>query len=144
MTLASIPRLPSTRPASPARILVAEDDDELREVVLEALALDGHVSEGVSDGKRMVEALRLAWVTGRQFDLVITDVRMPGLSGLEAIASSGYRPAAGFLVLTAFPSEETLQDASRAGAAGVLAKPFDLDDLRLAASLLLGRIPAFR
>ncbi len=117
------------------RILLAEDDAELRALLRECLVHDGYDVDDVESGAELARALERAHATG--YDLVVTDVRMPGQTGLEAIARSPFRPRSGFLVLTAFPTDDTLIAARLAGAVGVIAKPFDLDDLRLAVRLLL-------
>jgi CheY-like chemotaxis protein len=70
--------------------------------------------------------------------LIVSDVRMPGMSGLrvvEAIRRWGLRMP--IILITAFGSEETLNEAFQLGATAVLSKPFDIDDLRAAVCCLL-------
>ena len=62
------------------RILVAEDDDAVRAFVARALALHGHEVTAVTDGGRALEAL-----AGDRYDLLLTDIVMPGLDGIEGI-----------------------------------------------------------
>ncbi|MBI4821613.1 MAG: response regulator [Deltaproteobacteria bacterium] len=74
------------------------------------------------------------------FDLIISDHRMPGLTGLEVLKGmqdeSWLTP---FIMITAFGSRQFEENARRAGAAAVFNKPFDIDDLRSAILNLIGR-----
>ena len=119
----------TTRPV----ILVVEDDQEMRRLLATVVrGLGGEVVES-ADGSAASDYLRGAFANGRagRPDLVISDVRLPGLSGLEVLANlrrwDGRTP---FVVITAFGDDETHHRAYRLGAAAVLDKPFDLDELR--------------
>lgn len=123
-----------TRSSRP-RILLADDDPDLRVLLSLALELDGYDVVQAEDGLRMVDCignLFLGWGDRAPVDIIISDVRMPGLSGLEILA--GFRRAdwsTPFVLMTAFGSDELHAEARRLGAAAVLDKPFDIDELRL-------------
>ena len=128
-------RLPSP-PGGPApkRVLVAEDDNDLRMLIAMALARDGHEVVQASDGRQILE--QFAETVGERptapgFDLIITDVRMPGWSGLDVLAVLHHYPVSPPVVLiTAFGDDQVHAEARRLGALATLDKPFDLDDLR--------------
>lgn len=115
--------------ASPRRrVLLVEDDPEMRELMALALRGDGYEVREAADG---LEALRLLGAEENPgFDLVVSDVRMPGCSGLEMLQRLRGRPSQIPVVLvTAFGDRETHARARRLGAA-LLDKPFELNDLR--------------
>jgi DNA-binding response OmpR family regulator len=122
------------------RILLAEDDDDTRDALASALEMDGHQVVQVADGQHLLEALSSeSWPPhrGRPFDLLITDLRMPGWSGLQSIARlrrSYWRTPV--IAITAFSNDEMSQEAE-SSAAVLFKKPFDLDDLRTAVFFLL-------
>ncbi len=122
------------------RILLAEDDDDTRDALLGALELDGHEIIEAANARQLLEALSGEAQPprrGRPFDLLITDLRMPGWSGIQSLArlrrAYWTRP---IIVITAFSEEETRQEVERLGAV-LFDKPFDLDDLRTAVFFLL-------
>lgn len=112
------------------RVLVVEDDDDMRHVLLENLEADGHSVRGVA---RIDDALDVLEADG-PFDVLITDVRLPGGSGLELLsvlkARSARLPAR--IVITGFGNFELHESAEQLGALAVFDKPFDVDDLRTA------------
>jgi DNA-binding response OmpR family regulator len=107
------------------QILIVEDDEAMREFLCQAISRSGYYVEAVQDG---TEALRR--IEESSFDLLLTDIRMPGLDGLELVRLVRRRyPALGVLLVTAY-----MQDALGAtdlGNAGVdvLSKPFNLSEL---------------
>lgn len=113
-------------------ILVAEDDTELRGLLTSLLRREGFDVADVPTGTAVRELAR-AVAEGRAArpDLVVMDVRMPGVSGLELLGElrrAGW--ALPIVIMTAFGDEKLHHDASEAGASAVLDKPFDLDDLK--------------
>jgi DNA-binding response OmpR family regulator len=116
------------------RILVGEDDTDLRQLIAASLVTDGHEVVEAADGREILALLAptLARPGARSpFDLIISDIRMPGWSGLEVLAGLRHYPMAPSVVLiTAFGDEHVHAEARRLGAAAVLDKPFDLDELR--------------
>ncbi|HMI89341.1 MAG TPA: sigma-54 dependent transcriptional regulator [Polyangiaceae bacterium] len=117
-----------TQPAQPARILVVDDDSSLGLFMIEILG-DAHhepwLVENAKDAMRRVQE--------ETWDLVITDLRMPGMSGLELIGwIKSYDPRIAVLAITAYGSIETAVQSVRAGAADYITKPFEADALLLA------------
>lgn len=122
--------------AGPPRVLVAEDDPEMRDLIASALTDEGFDVLQARDGRELVEILGAMLPPTARLqppDVIITDIRMPGPSGLEGLAilrqSSWAVPV---IVITAFGDLATHAEARRLGAAVVLDKPFDLDVLRTA------------
>ncbi|MDJ0790207.1 MAG: sigma-54 dependent transcriptional regulator [Myxococcota bacterium] len=112
------------------RLLVVEDNDALRQSL--CLALADHHGEvvGVSRGDEAVR--RLSDAAEPPFDLVLTDLRLPGVDGLGVVEAALDRdPRTPVLVMTAYGSVDTAVDAMRRGAFDFLEKPVDLDQLEM-------------
>jgi len=127
-----------TQSPTPARILIADDEDGLRWVLERGLRQAGYEVTAVRDGD---EALRA--FSDAPFDLVFLDIRMPGTDGLTVLAK--LRALAGdahVIVMTAHGTMETAIQAMQRGAYDYLAKPFDLDEVLLLAerALAAGRL----
>jgi two-component system, NtrC family, nitrogen regulation response regulator GlnG len=121
-----------------ARILVADDEDSLRWVLEKGLRQAGHDVLAVKDGAAAVRA-----VEAEPFDLVLLDVRMPGMDGLTALGKMReLRPEASIVVMTAHGTMDTAILAMQRGAYDYLTKPFDLDEALLLAerALAAGRL----
>jgi DNA-binding response OmpR family regulator len=127
---------------NPPRVLVAEDDDEMRRLVVEALRRDGYEVIAVSDGGRLLVTLAHALVgaAGAELaDLMVTDIRMPvctGMQILEQLRASQWRMPV--ILMTAFGDATTREHARKLDAV-LFDKPFDLEDLRTAVASLLRR-----
>jgi len=120
------------RRAARRTILLAEDDEEMRAMIAKALRRDGHVVLEAADGGALARRIAKRRHDDASVDLVITDVRMPGCSGLEVLESlreDDYDLPV--ILMTAFPEPSTRERAEALGAI-LFAKPFDLDDLRTA------------
>ncbi len=128
---------------SPACVLLAEDDFELRRLLIRGLRKDGYDIVEVASGAELVHRLGLNLQEPERVeavDLIIMDIRMPGWSGLEvleALRSIGCQIPV--IVMTAFGDDETHRTALRLGAASVLDKPLDPDHLRRVVINTLGR-----
>jgi two-component system response regulator FlrC len=127
-----------------ARILVVDDEEGLRDFVAEALEADGHTAVKAEDGQSALARLR-----GHHFDLLITDLRMPGpIDGLALLRRARAEwPDMEVIVLTAFGTVETAVEAMRLGAFDYLQKPISSpSELRLLAARALERrsLLAFR
>lgn len=113
------------------RVLVVEDDVEMGRLLADVLRADGHDVLVATNGTDAVSHLRGAWdcdgLFGRPFDLVVSDVRIPGWTGLEILGflreTASPVPT---IIITAFGSEELHEAAQRLGALAVFDKPFDL------------------
>jgi DNA-binding response OmpR family regulator len=135
-TITSAPRRAAPRPVTvlqtdQPRVVLAEDDFEMRRLVAQALRRDGYEVLEAKNGSELIECLETAMRVQDRIDLVITDVRMPGLTGLQAIDWMNKVRAlqVPVLVVTAFGDRHVRQQARRLGA-DVLEKPFDLEELR--------------
>ena len=111
-----------------ARILVADDEPGLREFIVDALALDDHVVVPASDGRAAAKLL-----DERGFDLVITDLKMPGLDGMALLRKvRSELPETEVIVMTAHGTVDTAVEAMKLGAFEYLQKPLSgPDELRL-------------
>ncbi|MGI6416645.1 MAG: response regulator [Thermoguttaceae bacterium] len=119
------------------RVLLGEDDAEMRSVLSEALREKGYGVVECADGLRVLERLSSvvlsSAVTSRDpenFALIISDIRMPGVNGmsiLEGVQLFEHFPPV--ILITAFGDEETHAEATRLGAAAMFDKPFDIVDL---------------
>ena len=130
----------STHPgfASAHRVLVAEDDSALRYLMAHVLAFEGYFVTEASDAQAMLEAARSSGCNCEMpFDLIVTDVRMPGQTGLDALASlrkSGCRTPA--IIVSALPGEMIQPQAEQLDAL-FLPKPFALENLRRIANWIV-------
>lgn len=113
-----------------SRVLVVEDDAGLRDLLGEELESEGHVVELVESAEDARELLET-----RPFDLVVSDLRLPGEKGRELLAwvRTGVDPAPAFIMITAFGSVRQAVEALKAGAEDFLTKPLDLEHLRVSA-----------
>lgn len=112
-------------PPQSIRILVIEDDWDIAQITLLALALDPGVE--VRSAKDGNEALLLLRGGGWQPDLILTDLMMPGMSGLEFIDILRDEPRRHIpvIIMTARAGQRDIADHLRQGADGVITKPFD-------------------
>jgi CheY-like chemotaxis protein len=117
---------------APLRILLAEDDLEMRRMLswyLRKKGCDVTASKNGDDLMRHLGFLGpLEYFHG--FDLIISDIRMPGVTGLQVLeAAKEFDDFPPMILITAFPDKQTLDLSRRLGAAALLTKPFDMDDL---------------
>jgi len=124
---------------APIRILVAEDDVELRKLIVRTLRRAGyHAVEAANGGDALAQLAGSDDDAPGAFDLIIADIRMPGRSGLELLATLRDTSwAVPVILITAFGSAETHREARRLGAVTVLDKPFAMDDLSWVVSQLM-------
>ncbi len=109
------------------RILVVDDEEEVRRLLVEFLTRLQYEVEAATDGE---EALKK--FTREEFDLVISDRVMPKMDGLALLKEIKARdPRAIFLMITGYPTIETTVEAMKAGAFDYLPKPFHLEDVSL-------------
>ncbi|MFQ5508627.1 MAG: sigma-54-dependent transcriptional regulator [Leptospirillia bacterium] len=116
------------------RILIADDNNAMREMLTQALEGKGHDVTPVTDGNAAAELVP----TG--FDLVVTDLRMPGKDGLEVLKEvKKSSPETEVIVMTAFGTVENAVEAMRYGAFDYILKPFPLDEFDLKVERALDR-----
>jgi len=125
----------SAEKTSAPRLLIAEDEAIIRLDLKEMLEEEGYAVVGeAADGEA---AIRLA--RERSPDLVIMDVKMPGMDGLTAAGVIVDEQLGAVLILTAFSQRDLVQKAAEAGAMGYLVKPFQKSDLMPAIDIALAR-----
>lgn len=123
-----------------ARVLVAEDEVLIRVDIVETLEEGGHTVVGeAGDGEQAVQLAR-----DLAPELVIMDVKMPKLDGVEAASRIAQEGAAAVLVLTAFSDKELVERAAEAGSIGYLVKPFQPAQLLAAVQVALARAAEHR
>lgn len=109
------------------RILLAEDDDEMRDCLVELLDAAGFAVEPVASGTEMLEALSMAGEAGPDApDVIITDVMMPGFSGInviEELRAEGWRQP--ILVISGFDANTVSSRVERLRDVRFLPKPLD-------------------
>jgi CheY-like chemotaxis protein len=110
-----------------ARILVAEDEQTVRELVTRALTQDGHVVEAVPDGAAALEKLAVA----DPFELLLSDIRMPIMDGI-ALAMSAARdfPQVAIVLMTGYAGERDRALGIDELVHDIVLKPFSLSDLK--------------
>ena len=108
-------------------LLLVEDKNELRTMLRKALERAGHMVDEAADGTAAIQKVR-----ARRYLLVITDLKMPGASGLDVLRETKQADATiPVILLTAFGSVEEAVTAMKEGAFDFLQKPVDLDHLKL-------------
>lgn len=114
------------------RILIAEDDDEFRDALTEGLQDAGYTITACRHGLDLVRELRSLETPARpeEFDVIISDIRMPGVTGMSVLAGlRGMEGIPPIILITAFGDEATHAEARELGAVAVLDKPFEMADL---------------
>jgi DNA-binding NtrC family response regulator len=106
-----------------ASILIVDDEPRLGDALQRALELDGHTAQYFSDPEAALRALR-----ARPFDVLLTDLVMPTIDGLEVLRrAKRIRPACEVVVMTAFATVDTARAALTRGAVDYLTKPFSVE-----------------
>lgn len=124
-----------------ARIFVAEDDSEMRRLIQQTLELKSHLVTTTSSALELFDRLNYAQSVGIPVALIISDIRMPGLSGLDVLQHVRSLPLdAPVVLISAFCDEATLDEADRSGAAVVMSKPFELESLLTVIDFLLAGV----
>jgi len=117
------------------RVVIAEDEAIIRLDLKETLEEEGYDVVGETGrGDKAVELVREL-----RPDLVILDIKMPGMDGLAAARIISAEKVCGILILTAFSQREVIEEARDAGALAYLVKPFQKTDLVPAIELAIGR-----
>ncbi|MAE69080.1 MAG: hypothetical protein CME06_01280 [Gemmatimonadetes bacterium] len=110
-----------------ARILIVDDEDELREMLAETVRSLGHEVHTASDGD-----VGLRVYKQQQIDLVITDLKMPRMNGLTLLREVKLvRPDAVVLMITAYPTIDSAVQAIKLGAYDYITKPFKLEQIEI-------------
>ena len=113
--------------AAAKRILVADDERSLRELLAIVLRREGYEVQLAESGEAALAALKRG-----PLDLLISDIKMPDMSGVEVLRAAKVTDASlPAIMMTAYASTETAVEAMRLGACDYLIKPFDVDELKL-------------
>ncbi|MFO0585955.1 MAG: response regulator [Polyangiaceae bacterium] len=117
-------------PTEKRKIVVAEDDTEMRALLSEMMRRDGYEVREVKDGRELLLVLEDVCLRGIAPDLIVSDIRMPGYTGLELLwAMREADIVLPVILITAF-SDRKVRDRARRGGAILVDKPLDFDDLR--------------
>jgi DNA-binding NtrC family response regulator len=109
----------------PISILLVDDDDIFRMTIQEFLSLKGYSIISVENGSRAYEQIR-----SRDFDVVLLDVNMPKMDGIETIrAIKERRPGIRVVIISGDTDHAAIQYALSCGASDFLQKPFEMDEL---------------
>ena len=120
------------------RLLVVDDEPQIRRVLRSTLAARGYEVQDASSGEDALTALR-----NNRFDLVLLDVNMPGMGGLEACREIRAGSSAAIIMLTVSDSEVDKVGALDAGADDYVTKPFGMPELLARIRAALRRLPAY-
>ena len=112
---------------SQPKVLVVDDESNIRLVLCEVLKREGLAPDQCANGADALEKVR-----AEAFDIVIMDVRMPRMDGITALREMmRVRPETAVLIITAHGSEKTALEAIEAGAYDYFSKPFDINEVRV-------------
>jgi two-component system response regulator (stage 0 sporulation protein F) len=126
------------RPATPMRrafrVLLAEDDEDFRAVLTRLLTREGYVVIQAEDGDAMLDLLVNSFSPDADrtlaYDAIVTDIMMPGFSGLDVLQAFRRSTAsAALVVMSAFDDQRFARTAQALGAVAFFLKPFDTDQL---------------
>jgi|Deesub1362A_J573_1020465.scaffolds.fasta_scaffold00105_76 DNA-binding NtrC family response regulator len=111
-----------------AEILVVDDDPQMRDDIAEMLRSEGYNITTASSGEEALEFIR-----ERDFDVVLTDLMMPGISGMDVLREvMKIKPKTRVIVITAFATIESAVEAMKIGASDYISKPFKLNEVQVA------------
>jgi excisionase family DNA binding protein len=130
------PRSATAPPRAPGRprILVVDDEASIRDLLAKTLALAEYEVDVTPDGRSALERMRL-----NPYDLLIADLKMPGMDGLAVIREAKrYKADLSVIIITGFSSESSAIEAVNLGVSGYLTKPFRVPQVLAAAARALG------
>jgi len=117
------------------KTLVVDDEEIVRSFLIDVLTDEGYHVAAVASGE---EAIKL--LTREEFDLIITDIKMPGTDGMEVLRVAKARdPNQNVIVMTGYASTETAVESMKLGAADYITKPFNLDQIKIVVAKTLER-----
>src|SRR5439155_8279430 len=113
-------------PGRPARVAIVDDEDSVREALTEIIEISG---EFVCAGTYKDASDALAGIPKAHADVVLMDIRMPGMSGIECTRKiKSLLPTVKIVMLTALPDVSLTKESFQAGADGYLTKPFRVEE----------------
>jgi excisionase family DNA binding protein len=127
------------RPGDRPRILVVDDEQAVRDLLAKTLTMADYDVDAAPDGASAIDRLRAV-----EYDLLITDLKMPGMDGLSVIREARRTaPDLPVIIITGYSTEASAIEAINLGVAGYLTKPFRLPRILAATARALGEpIPA--
>jgi excisionase family DNA binding protein len=130
---APLPSRPATGTMRP-RVLVVDDEASIRDLLAKTLALAEYDVDVAPDGRTALERMRMY-----PYDLLIADLKMPGMDGLTVIREAKrYKADLPVIIITGFSTESSAIEAVNLGVAGYLTKPFRVPQVLAAAAKALG------
>ena len=121
--------------AEKVKTLVVDDEEIVRSFLIDVLTDEGYQVTAVSSGDEAVKLL-----TTNDYDLIITDIKMPGTDGMEVLRMAKARdPNQNVIVMTGYASTETAVESMKLGAADYITKPFNLDQIKIVVAKTLER-----
>ncbi len=109
--------------ANPSSVLVVDDEPVIRSLMDSFLTKEGYEVTTADDGQQAVQLME-----GVHFDLIITDLMMPVLDGVGVLRASKHAdPDRPVIIMTGYPSTESVREMIRLGAADYIVKPFNVD-----------------
>jgi excisionase family DNA binding protein len=131
---ATAPPRPGPNPAARPRVLEVDDEASIRDLLAKTLALAEYDVDLAPDGRTALERLRII-----HYDLLITDLKMPGVDGLPVIREARrLRADIPVIIITGFSTEASAIEAVNLGVSGYLTKPFRVPRVLAAAAKALG------
>jgi excisionase family DNA binding protein len=131
---AAAPARPAQAGNSRPRVLVVDDEASIRDLLAKTLALAEYDVDVAPDGRSALERMRLY-----PYDLLIADLKMPGMDGLTVIREAKrYKTDLPVIIITGFSTESSAIEAVNLGVAGYLTKPFRVPQVLAAAAKALG------
>ncbi|MGB7922069.1 MAG: sigma-54 dependent transcriptional regulator [Pyrinomonadaceae bacterium] len=123
-----------------AKFLIVDDEQGIRQLLTLVFERAGHQVRSAENGRRALELLR-----AEPADLIISDVKMPDIGGIELLsAARELMPDVAVVMMTAFATVETAREAFKLGADDFIQKPFDVDELKLIAAKALEKLDLVR
>lgn len=121
------------------QVLIVEDDEKMNQGLLHILSKQDYAVQTVDTGEKALEKIRQT-----RFDLVITDLKLPGIDGMEVLnAVKEYDPDILMLMITAYGTVDTAVKAMKQGAEDYIMKPFEMEELRLVVKKILEKRALF-
>src|SRR5436309_5188758 len=119
-----------------SKLLIVDDEQGMRQLLSIIFGREGHEVRTAENGRRGLELLR-----AEAADLIVSDVKMPDMGGIELLrASRALLPDVAVVMMTAFATVDTAREAFKLGADDFITKPFDIDELKLIVAKALERL----
>jgi len=109
------------------KVLIVEDDQKMNQALLHIISKEGYSAQSVDSGEKALEQIK-----NTQFDLIISDLKLPGIDGRQLLkATKKYDTHILFVIITAYGTVDTAVSAMKEGAEDYILKPFEIEELRL-------------